>query len=281
MRWKSIKYSEEKGIFDKLIGKSKDYFGGEFMDPYIYMVDAEDFGDFYVEDRKIPISFLYLSPDELNNYFDIYIRNRKEITDILANMFSLSLAFYNGFIFVFCGFYSNNFDNYKIIENIFSKYGKKDLKKKNDKNKLDHIENEENEIDNDNMIELNNYNNNIDKKEDNLLNKKNNENIIIDEKEKEKENDVLESENEAILPRLHFYHYFFNNIYLKKCCASNNQDIISTCNDIISKYYSIDNILYNQLLLENLFKDYKWNDPKLNTIENIKLVKDLNLLINN
>ena len=31
--------------------------------------------------------------------------------------------------------------------------------------------------------------------------------------------------------------------------------------------------------LENLFKDYKWNNPELNTIENNKMIADLKLLI--
>ena len=47
------------------------------------------------------------------------------------------------------------------------------------------------------------------------------------------------------------------------------------CNNIISKYYSIDYIVYNQLRLENLFKDYKWNDPELNSIENNKMINEL------
>ena len=46
-------------------------------------------------------------------------------------------------------------------------------------------------------------------------------------------------------------------------------------NNIISKYYSIDYIVYNQLKLENLFKDYKWNEPGLNSIENNKMISEL------
>ena len=274
MRWKNFIYSEESGIFDKIFGKNNNYYGGEFIDPLIYMsgeLSPE-------EDGKILISIIHRNPDDINYYYDFYTRNKKGIIDVFSTIFSLSLAVYNGFIFVFCKFYSNNFDNYKIIDKLLSnKYNKKNMKKKINKKECNDIENE---IDNknNNMIELGDYNN-IDKKEDNLLNKNNIENEIIIEEENE--NKLKEKENENILPKLHFYHYLLNNIYMKKCCGSYNQDIISFCNEIISKYYSIDNILYNQLLLENLFKDYKWNDPKLNTIENIKLVNDLNLIINN
>ena len=214
-----------------------------------------------------------------NEYFDYYSRKKIGISDPIANICSLANTLYSIFNFVFGIFYSNSFDNYKIIEKIISKkYNKSNTEKKmNKKEFIDIInddENEENEKD-DEKIELRDFNN-IEQKEDNLLDK--NYNIIH---EKEKEITDIENEDERILPKLHFYHYFFNILFCKNKCMSNNQEIISACNEIISKYYSIDNILYNQLLLENLFKDYKWNDPKLNNIENNKLVNDINLLINN
>ena len=63
------------------------------------------------------------------------------------------------------------------------------------------------------------------------------------------------------------------------CCKIKNQQIISKCNEIISKYYSIEYILYNQIKLENLFKDYKWNDPTLNNYDNNKFIIELKNLI--
>ena len=74
------------------------------------------------------------------------------------------------------------------------------------------------------------------------------------------------------LPKFHFYDFFYNNIYSDQYCNSPTQDIISSCNDLITKYYSIDAVIYNQLRLENLFKDYKWNNPKLKSIENNDLI---------
>ena len=70
---------------------------------------------------------------------------------------------------------------------------------------------------------------------------------------------------------MHFYDFIFNNIYSKKCCLSKKQEIIDSCNELVSEYFTIDNIIYNQMRLENLFKDYKWNNPELNTIGNNKL----------
>ena len=69
-----------------------------------------------------------------------------------------------------------------------------------------------------------------------------------------------------------------NNIYCKRYCETKKQEIISKCNEIVLKYNSIDYTLYSQMILENLLKDYKWNNPKLNNIENNKLINDLKLI---
>ena len=66
-----------------------------------------------------------------------------------------------------------------------------------------------------------------------------------------------------------------NNIYCRCCRKNKKQELINTCNKIVSKYTSIDYILLNQIKLENLFKDYKWNDPSLNDIKNNELIISL------
>ena len=72
--------------------------------------------------------------------------------------------------------------------------------------------------------------------------------------------------------------FFLNNIY---CCLKkyDSQNIIHLCNKIIYKYSSIDSFVKNQILMENLLKDYKWNDPSLNDIENNDLFKQINAYI--
>ena len=45
------------------------------------------------------------------------------------------------------------------------------------------------------------------------------------------------------------------------------------------KYLSIDNLLYNQLILEGLFKDYKWNNPSLRNILDNSSIKDLRTIV--
>ena len=122
---------------------------------------------------------------------------------------------------------------------------------------------------------------------DNLINNNSNNNDISDEVAtfENKDNNIIENNNNndiienRYLPKLHFYDFFFNNIYIKKCCASNTQEIISTCNGIITKFYSIDNIIFNLIKLENLFKDYKWNNPNLNNVQNNESIMELNSFI--
>ena len=75
-----------------------------------------------------------------------------------------------------------------------------------------------------------------------------------------------------VMKKLNFYDFFFNNIYLKCCRKNKNQELINNINVIVYKYLSIDYLLYNQIKLENLFKDYQWNNPELNDIQNNKLI---------
>ena len=122
------------------------------------------------------------------------------------------------------------------------------------------------------MIELEN----IDPLIDNTSSKENKLNI----KEDDDNNDVIENSNDeenciVLKKLLSFYDFFFNNIYSKCCRKIRNQEIINMVNEILYKYLSIDNLLYNQLKLENLFKDYKWNNHSLDNIQNNELIKKL------
>ena len=95
--------------------------------------------------------------------------------------------------------------------------------------------------------------------------------------------DTYDDQSESIklnkkIPKFNFFQFFLNNLYccLKKC---NSQKIIHLCNKIIYKYSSLDSLVRNQILLENLLKDYKWNNPSLNNIENNDLFKQINAYI--
>ena len=91
--------------------------------------------------------------------------------------------------------------------------------------------------------------------------------------------DTISEKNEDSLPKYHFFN-FICNFFSCKCCQKNKvQKSITICNNIMEKYYSIENLIYSQLMLENLLKDYKWNNPDLNSIKNIELIYKLNQII--
>ena len=64
------------------------------------------------------------------------------------------------------------------------------------------------------------------------------------------------------LPIPTFFYFLFNKLYFKCFGHSSKQALIDSCNDIVAKYVKIENILYNQIKLEYLWKDYRWNNPQ-------------------
>jgi hypothetical protein len=154
-------------------------------------------------------------------------------------------------------FYSNNFNNFKIIERLLNKQTQRKYKM----NKSSEINDFENNLITSINDEETLTNNKDNKKNDGILN----DDIIDDFKE----DDELSTKS-ARIKKLHFFDFFLNNLYC--CCKKQKpQKIIHTCNKIVYKYASIDNIIKNQILIENFLKDYKWNDPSLNTVENNEL----------
>ena len=61
-------------------------------------------------------------------YYDNYSREKVSIFDAIANICALVSTLYGVVTFIFCGFYSNSFDNYKIIEKIISRGAYLDIK---------------------------------------------------------------------------------------------------------------------------------------------------------
>ena len=87
--------------------------------------------------------------------------------------------------------------------------------------------------------------------------------IVGEEEESEKEKKILRNnyKENLDLPRLKFFDFLFHKFYFKCCKSSRKQNLIGSCNDIMAKYVTIENLLYNQIKLEHLWKDYKWNNP--------------------
>ena len=93
------------------------------------------------------------------------------------------------------------------------------------------------------------------------------------------ENSNDKDESSEHLKKLHFFDFLLNNIYFEFLFKKNNpQQIINMCNEIISNYASIDSIIYNQILFENLMKDYKWNNPELKNLDYNNLIFELKTL---
>ena len=241
--WKMIKYKNEKNLFqflDSWRGKKNEYIEG-FVD--------------YTETSPIPPTYEYRHIEgtyfgfdkfkiigriqiiNAHDEYDEYKRKNIKFVSTLADICALFTSIKGIITTIISTFYSNSYDNHKMVKNIL-------LKKINKK-----IENLE-------LFPLQN-----DKEINSLDNK------LIDNKEENKEeNEDEEHELENLkLEKISWIRYIFNNIYCSKC-GCYIQDKIDTCNEIIRKYMSYDCILYNQIMFEQLLKDYKWNNNSLKNL---------------
>ena len=265
--WKIIKYKEETSI-SGMFRRTDESNGGFIYKPDRYYMPLKNESIYNKTVGNITeyyhlVSYIVFDKNNFG-YFDNYSRDKISIFDPIANICSLIITLYGIITFIFCGFYSNSFDNYKIIHRIIT--NRACLAIINNNVKKDEIGmsigvDDDNDNDNkDSLLEVSKKDNND-----------NSDEIGVNRSDI---NPLFE------LPKFHFFDFFYNNIYSEKCCNSSGQGIISACNNIISRYYSIESVIYNQLRLENLFKDYKWNNPKLRSFENIDLISQIKELIN-
>ena len=274
--WEVIKYRDQKSLFDLLTKKEKEYTYGYITRNYKIEQNLFNGERFPIETKDNKIGY-YISMYNIkinnNHYQYLFFKRKKvELLDVLANIGAL-FSTIKFFFAVGFQFYAKNFDNYKILGKILNTSNESIKKVKisadfayhNNISSTKKKEEKEGQI-----IELENIDPLIDNnsKESKLNIKENDDNIDIIE------NNIDES-NSILLNKLSFYDFFFNNIYSKCCRKIRNQEIINTVNEILHKYLSIDNLLHNQLKLENLFKDYKWNNLSLNNIQNNQLIKKL------
>ena len=199
LNWRTIVYTEEQGI-SRIFGKSNDFYGGYFTEETPINIGK---GNIFEKDGKYYRNVFAIIPSlqviTIKSFYDLYSRRKKSIFDPIANICSLSLTIYNSFLFLFCNYYSNNFDNYKIIEKIVTEKSKSH--KKRDK-KLKEIELTSN-----------------DNKNTALLDNKDQVEVIADtiNEDNDEEEELELDEKKAFLPRLHFFDFFFNNIYKNNC----------------------------------------------------------------
>ena len=242
-QWGIIKYSEERSflgvLYNLFFGEDEKLIGGYFKGTEHYFINGlvdeslltlNISGTYY----KL-LSFIFVETDY--SRYEEYKRTKKIILDVFADISALSMTVLEIFAYVFGNYYSGNFDNYKIIQKVLSKekkmnkYRNKDISKEKDDNKK-HIELLDNSGKSESLIE----NSSNSEEKEKINDKKDNEVIYIEE------------DDERTIPKLRFIDFMMNSFYNDKCCkSSNRQQIISLCNDLVAKYYTIEDIIYNQI----------------------------------
>ena len=245
-QWRNILYTEKKGFFQKDSNDSCGYI--ENFNIYTY---KQRFGELSEKRGKniTIICEITFSNDYIQ--YTQYFRKKISLLDVAANVLSLIANIFTGIRFIL-KFYSGNFNNFKIIEKILNKKAIKKYKPD--------VNLEMNDLENNKFITIK------DDLQEKCIDKGGNENNFNETKEEDDKSSI----NTRRIKKLRFFDFFLNNLY---CCfkKQKNQNIIYTCNQIVCNYASIDNLIKNQILMENLMKDYKWNDPSLNNVENNNL----------
>ena len=273
--WEISSYEDVKGvekIFDYLSGNKLNFTFGNF-EAINCIVNKSYSGQITLYKDDGPQDFKLISSFELKNELygiNIYKRKKKSLMDYAANIASLCATIYSIMSKAFGFIYSRNFDTYKIVENILSKGSK--ARKIKEIELSDNVKNGTNSLDSD-------LNNNFIGKDNEIKDFNNdfNDNDTDNFIENEEISRNNENDNVSVkLPKLRMYDFFFNNVYSPKCCVTlKKQKLLSSCENVLFKYFSVENILYNQIIFENLMKDYKWNNLKLKSIQKNDLIIEI------
>ena len=268
LNWELIEYREEKGVFGKtysdMVGNNYIYRGGYYKTKDIYTDDGHvselPDNNWMIKDLDGNHFKLLLYLESHLNYLDYerYTRKKLSFLDTLASVAALGSTVLHLMSSVYAVLYSENYDKYKIIENILTK--KMKIKIKGD----DSIKEEK--VKEDKMTELKTTEND---------NENNDLNINESGEEKEEEHFTKNYNESADLPSPRFLDFLIHKFYFKCCKPSMKQALIASCKDIVAKYITIENILYNQIKLDYLWKDYKWNNPQYEKQEKDDLLMNL------
>ena len=278
LNWEFTKYKERNDIFkifSNYLRRPIQFLDGRFTVGDLKEEKNEGlYNDLIIEGKL----HAYLGSIVILNTKDTiheYLRQKKEWLNVLATISALGNTFYSLFVRIFYLIYSKKYDHYKIFKNILL------LDSTIKRSKALFVSEATN-------LQLNNFS--IDKKvveektlevqeiqvissnkSDNSSSNNNDKGSDCDKEDKDDESEI----NSLDLHKLPFIDFMFNNLYKDKCCNSTKQKLISLSSQIIYKYYSIEHILFNLLKLENLLSDYKWNNPKLKTIQNNKTILEM------
>ena len=243
-----------------MVGNQNTYYAGNFKSREAFTDDGHMKNlpnyDWKIKDENgnhfIMLLYFAISPNPYQ--YERYSRKKISFLDILADVSALASTVLDLMALAYGFLYSQNYDNYKIIENILSKKMNINMNQK--------IE----EDDEKTKIELK-----TDLLEDKLEEK---EKIEISDDIREQKPKKGASEN-LNLPSPRFIDFLCHNLYFKCFGPSNRQALIESCNDIVAKYITIESILYNQMRLEYLWEDYKWNNPQNEIKQKEDLILDL------
>jgi len=254
INWEVLRYKEERGIlglFDPIFDIKSEFVSG-FFESY-RSVSSEKTKDIYNRNNVLAAKMLgvFGIQNEHKQYTE-YKRQKVSVLDVVANIGALFSTVFACFLFGF-QFYSKNYDNYKIIESVLS------VKQPKSNKKTTYIELGD-------QINDPNY-----KKED--KNDSGNEPLIINDSPTDiNEDEKTDKEKESSIQKLSFKHFFLNSFYSECFKFQKEHKVLEICGDVLAKYSSIELLLYNQILFENLIKDYKWNNPELRNVENNELL---------
>ena len=272
LKWKIIEYQEQKGVFGKLFDnirrKNNTYYGLQIDSAQICTDDGhmkELPSNYYkIKDEKGNhfIILLYLQ-NYLLNEVDKYKRKAKSFLDVLTNICALGSTVFNLITLSYTFLYSKSYDNYKIIENILTKNMRINI--------------------NNNIKENTNLSTEIELKTDLIEDKneeKEKEKLNIDNDKKTDDGNIYKTLSENIdLPPISFFDFLFHKLCFK-CFGLKKHIMINSCDDIVAKHLTVEKLIYNQIKLEYLWEDYKWNNKKFEGKEKDDLFLDLSLGIN-
>ena len=266
--WEILKYIENRGVyglFDGILKRRNEYTSGYIASVYTITKDKP------IDIYGMKILSIVLIENKFEKYAE-YRRKKNDILDLIANIGSLFSTFFSVFAFIF-KFYSNNIDNYQIIEKLLSKAKKMNIFKKNEIININ--VNKNNKYQSDSTQDVMSPVNNTTKKKFDFSGEKKEAKIIAETKDKLETVKIKKISEIKNIKKLSFRNFFLNGFYLKCFNRINENKVIDLCNYILSKYISIDLLLYNQIMFENLLKDYTWNNPGLTNINKNKLINRL------
>ena len=207
LNWGAIEYEEDLDIFtktyNKIIGKENTYYGGEFKSMEAFTDDGH-VSELAGPDYRV-LLYLEIHPDYLQH--DKYTRKKHSFLDVLADISALSSTVLNLMALAYGFLYSQNYDNYKIVETILSKKMRLNINDKIEGKRETKIGSK---------IVLTNNDNQIDDKD------KTDEEKYI-HKYKIKKRDSIN------LPLMRFYDFLVHQFYFKCFGPSKNQAFIYSC----------------------------------------------------